>query len=117
MDKTNENKDDLKKPFSDYLVKHVAEIAPSAGNRNAELMSDPAPQEQQEGVSVKNAIKGKWKQHIGSARIAWGELTDDELLQTQGHLQKLTGLIQERYAITLDEAEKQVKGFIDTHKL
>lgn len=66
---------------------------------------------------MKNASGGKWNQHVGSARIAWGELTEDELLQTQGHLQKLAGLIQERYAITLDEAEKQVKGFIDTHKL
>jgi hypothetical protein len=57
-------------------------------------------------------IKGKWKQQVGAAKIAWGKLTDDELLQTEGHEQKLTGLVQERYAITRDEAEKQVKDFV-----
>ena len=41
-------------------------------------------------------IKGKWKQQMGAAKIAWGKLTDDELLQAEGHQQKLTGLVQER---------------------
>ena len=61
-------------------------------------------------------IKGKWKQQVGAAKIAWGKLTDDELLKIEGHEQKLTGLVQERYAITRDEADKQVKGFFDQHK-
>lgn len=57
-------------------------------------------------------LKGKWKQQIGAAKLAWGKLTEDELLQSEGHEQKLIGLVQERYAITRDAAEKQVKGFI-----
>lgn len=61
-------------------------------------------------------MKGKWKQQIGAAKVAWGKLTDDELLQAEGHQQKLTGLVQERYAITRDEAEKQVKKFFDSNK-
>ncbi len=56
-------------------------------------------------------IKGKWKQHVGAAKIAWGKLTEDEFLKLEGHEEKLSGLIQERYAITRDEAEKQVKKF------
>ncbi len=56
-------------------------------------------------------IKGKWKQHVGAAKIAWGKLTEDEFLQLEGHEEKLSGLIQARYAITRDEAEKQVKNF------
>jgi hypothetical protein len=43
--------------------------------------------------------------------VAWEKLTDNELLQTEGHAQKLTGLAQERYAISPDEADKQVKKF------
>lgn len=58
-------------------------------------------------------VKGKWKQQIGAAKIAWGKLTDDELLQLEGQQQKLAGLVQERYAITRDEAERQVKEFFD----
>jgi uncharacterized protein YjbJ (UPF0337 family) len=61
-------------------------------------------------------IKGRWKQQIGAAKIAWGKLTEDELLKAEGHEQKLAGLIQERYAITRDEAERQVRGFFEKHK-
>ncbi len=58
-------------------------------------------------------LKGKWQQHLGSAKAAWGKLTEDELLQCEGHAEKLAGLIKERYAITHAEAEKQVKHFFD----
>ena len=57
-------------------------------------------------------IKAKWQQQIGAAKVAWGKLTDDELLQSEGHAQKLAGLVQERYAISRDEAEKQVQRFL-----
>ena len=72
-----------------------------------------------EGASLLNvdALKGKWKQQMGNAKVAWGKLTDDELLQVEGHAEKLTGLVQERYAISRDEAEKQVKGFFDNYKV
>lgn len=60
-------------------------------------------------------LKGKWKQHVGSAKIVWGKLTEDELLKSEGHAQKLTGLVQERYAITRDEADKQVADFFKKH--
>lgn len=58
-------------------------------------------------------VKGKWKQHVGSAKIAWGKLTEDELLKSEGHSERLTGLIQERYAIARDEASKQVNDFLE----
>jgi uncharacterized protein YjbJ (UPF0337 family) len=61
-------------------------------------------------------MKGKWKQHVGAAKIAWGKLTEDELLKAEGHQEKLTGLVQERYAITRDEADRQVKSFFETSK-
>ncbi|SIQ71620.1 CsbD family protein [Aquipseudomonas alcaligenes] len=61
-------------------------------------------------------LKGKWKQQVGAAKIAWGKLTEDELLQSEGQEQKLAGLLQERYAMTRDEADKQVKNFLDKCK-
>jgi len=61
-------------------------------------------------------LKGKWKQQMGAAKIAWGKLTDDELLQVEGEAKKLTGLIQERYAVTRDEADKQVTAFFEKNK-
>jgi uncharacterized protein YjbJ (UPF0337 family) len=60
-------------------------------------------------------LKGRWKQRIGAAKITWGKLTEDELLQLEGHQQKLSGLIQQRYAITREEAVKQVRAFFSKH--
>jgi uncharacterized protein YjbJ (UPF0337 family) len=61
-------------------------------------------------------LAGKWKQQVGSAKVLWGKLTDDELLKTEGHVQKLGGLIQERYAITKEAADKQVSDFMSEFK-
>jgi len=61
-------------------------------------------------------LKGKWQQQIGAAKIAWGKLTEDELLKSEGHAQKLAGLVQERYAVTRDEADQQVKDFMSKCK-
>jgi uncharacterized protein YjbJ (UPF0337 family) len=58
-------------------------------------------------------IKGKWKQHVGAAKLAWGKLTEDELLKAEGRQEKLAGVVQERYAISRDEADRQVKDFFD----
>lgn len=64
------------------------------------------------GLPSADELKGKWKQQVGAAKLAWGKLTEDELLQAEGREEKLAGLIQEHYAITRDEAEKQVKDFL-----
>jgi uncharacterized protein YjbJ (UPF0337 family) len=61
-------------------------------------------------------LAGKWKQKVGSAKVMWGKLTDDELLKTEGHVQKLGGLLQERYAITKEAADKQVSDFMAQFK-
>ena len=58
-------------------------------------------------------VKGEWKQQVGAAKVAWGKLTDDVLLQTKGHAEKLAGLVQERYGVVRADADAQVKAFLD----
>lgn len=53
-------------------------------------------------------IAGKWEQFKGETRRQWGKLTDDDLETVKGDRQKLAGLVQERYGIGKEEAEKQV---------
>ncbi len=53
-------------------------------------------------------IKGNWKQLKGNVLATWGELTDDEVDQVEGDATKLSGLIQERYGKSKDEADKAV---------
>ena len=74
-------------------------------------------QQQQPGnASSAEAIKGKWKQKMGAAKAKWGKLTDDELLEAEGNADKLAGLVQERYAVSRDEAKKQVENFTESSK-
>ncbi len=56
-------------------------------------------------------IKGQWKQLKGKLKARWGELTDDDLDVAQGDAQYLSGKIQERYGLTKDEVQKQLKEF------
>jgi uncharacterized protein YjbJ (UPF0337 family) len=42
-------------------------------------------------------IKGQWEQLKGKAKLAWGELTDDDILKAEGSADKLYGVIQSRF--------------------
>lgn len=53
----------------------------------------------------------RWQRRLGAAKVAWGKLTEDELVQSEGHALTLVGLIQERYSVTRGEAVEQVKSF------
>ncbi len=63
-----------------------------------------------------DCFNGQWEEQICAARSLWGRLTEDELLHIQGHQYRLAGLIQARYAITLDEADEQVRSFFDQYE-
>ncbi len=56
-------------------------------------------------------IEGNWMQVKGQIKETWGELINDDLLMAQGKLDKLTGLLQERYGMTKDESLKDIKEF------
>ena len=53
-------------------------------------------------------VEGNWKQFQGKAREQWGKLTDSDLEVAKGKRDQLAGLIQERYGVAKDEAERQV---------
>jgi len=55
----------------------------------------------------------QWKQQIGAIMTTWDKLSEEEILSTEGREQKLTSLIQERYAITRGFANQQVKKFLE----
>ena len=56
-------------------------------------------------------LAGKWKQAKGRIKERWADLTDDDLLNIDGHREYLVGKIQERYGIARDKAEEQVRAF------
>lgn len=58
---------------------------------------------------------GKWKQLKGEVKRQWGKLTDDEIDQIEGNSEKLTGLVQERYGKSREEAEREIRQWRQTN--
>jgi uncharacterized protein YjbJ (UPF0337 family) len=56
-------------------------------------------------------LRGKWLQMKGAVKKQWGRLTDDEIDQVNGDMDKLTGLLQERYGYSRQQAEQEVHSF------
>jgi uncharacterized protein YjbJ (UPF0337 family) len=56
----------------------------------------------------KDQVKGKWDQIKGRAKKAWGELTDDDFQKADGSLDKLYGIIQEKFGDTKEGAQKKL---------
>jgi uncharacterized protein YjbJ (UPF0337 family) len=63
-----------------------------------------------------DVIKGKWHQIKGEVKSRWGKLTDDDLDRVAGDSEKLIGTVQERYGYARDDAEREVKDFLDRHE-
>lgn len=53
-------------------------------------------------------VEAQWKQLQDSAKSKWPKLTDDDLDFISGKHDFLVLMIQERYGIAIDEAERQV---------
>ncbi len=58
-------------------------------------------------------LKGDWNQLKGKVKEKWAELTDDDMLAIEGKKDNLLGKIQERYGYHKEQAEKEVKCFMD----
>lgn len=59
-------------------------------------------------------IEGNWKQMKGSVKEKWGKLTEQDLITIHGKRDQLIGRLQERYGIVKEEAEKQIKEFLES---
>lgn len=92
---------------------HVAPGSKPAIDKN-DGKSQPTKPQQQQGSPMADRLEGKWDQYIGQAKVTWGKLTDDEILKSEGKMQKLAGLVEQRYAITREKADAQVKKFLDS---
>ena len=59
----------------------------------------------------KDQVQGKWHQVKGAIKARWGKLADDDIEQVNGNLEKLAGLLQEKYGYARDQAQKEVDDF------
>jgi uncharacterized protein YjbJ (UPF0337 family) len=57
-----------------------------------------------------DTVKGKWNQLKGEIKRKWGKVTDNDLLEAEGNVDKLVGTIQERSGERREEVEKWLKS-------
>jgi uncharacterized protein YjbJ (UPF0337 family) len=57
----------------------------------------------------KDIWNGRWMQVKGTIQENWGKLTDDELEEAKGDAKQLSGLLQERYGMAREQAEKEIE--------
>ncbi len=57
-------------------------------------------------------IDGQWHQVKGGIQARWGKLTDRDVQAIEGKKEVLLGVIQQRYGVLEEEAEKQADEWI-----
>jgi uncharacterized protein YjbJ (UPF0337 family) len=56
-----------------------------------------------------DTMKGKFKQMKGEIKRKWGQLTDDDMMEAEGSLDKLMGRIQQRTGERREDIERWFK--------
>ena len=62
-------------------------------------------------------VIGKWSQIKGHAKKAWGELTDDDFKKAEGSVEKLYGVIQERFGDTREAIQSRLNKFEEESRI
>ncbi len=73
MDRPSEKKGKIKITFKQHLLTPAVNNFQRAAKGDEDVMNQlqPQQQQQQQGMAGVDELKGKWKQHVGSSKIAW----------------------------------------------
>lgn len=81
--------------------------ATGAAKGDDDLMSTPCP--------PRDTGAGCWKDQIAAARLNWRQLSEDDLLQVDGHPSRLARLLRDRCAFSEALAHRQAYDFFAKH--
>lgn len=85
---------------------HIAVMAPRLIVRSTAVVVDDS------AALAVIELSARWLRQIGAARLAWSRLSYAELLGTDGLAEKIAALVQERYALSAEDAAKRVRHFL-----
>lgn len=63
--------------------------------------------------NTKMRFEGKWQNLRGRVKEAWGDITDDELDQTQGKWDQVVGTVKRKTGQASDAIEMRLKNLLD----
>jgi uncharacterized protein YjbJ (UPF0337 family) len=69
----------------------------------------------QSGSANSQVLAGQWKRISGELKSWWGKLTDDDVYWVDGEMDKLTGLLQEKYGYTREQAEQEIERRLEEY--
>jgi len=84
-----------------------AAVAPSPPRTNKQIKASSIVNEQ--------AAQKRWKLMLADAKAAFAKVPPEDLTRVNGNLHVLAGLVQLRYHLSREDADQQVKQFIDQH--
>lgn len=58
---------------------------------------------------TQQTLEGNWNEIKGKVRQKWGALTDDDLLEAQGNVERLTGIIQRKTGEARETIERYLR--------
>lgn len=61
-------------------------------------------------------VEGRWKEFTGKVKQKWGKLTDDDLTTLSGKRDEVSGILQQRYGMAKEQAERELDDFLTTLK-
>ena len=64
-------------------------------------------------TDMRMRLEGRWDQAKGRIKEAWGDLTDDELDQTQGKWDQVVGVIKQKTGESMDAVEDRLKRILE----
>jgi len=67
-------------------------------------------QQEEEDHVNKDQMAGKWHEFAGKVKAKWGDLTDDEMTEAEGHMEELAGKIQAKYGGTKEQILKDMNS-------
>jgi uncharacterized protein YjbJ (UPF0337 family) len=60
-------------------------------------------------MATQQQLQGHWKEAVGRLKQKWGQLTEDELLQTEGDFDRVVGVVQRKTG----ESREAIGKFLD----
>lgn len=60
----------------------------------------------------KDLFHGRWKQISGMVKQTWGNLSEQELMEVDGRIDRLEGLLQEKYGYARDEVKRRLNRLL-----
>lgn len=55
-----------------------------------------------------DTIQNGWNEYEGDAKLQWSKLSPEQIKATQGQREHLSARLQEVYAVSAEEAERQI---------